>query len=51
MMTKRDLYNVQRDFNIFEGRHHASDYVSVKLWIQKMTDLPSEDNPLVYHMY
>lgn len=49
LTSKRDLRNIMRDFDLIPGRSHASDYVSVSLWIKKMNSLPTNENPIVYH--
>lgn len=46
--TKKDLFNIERDFNLIQGRLNPSDYVSVALWIEKMNELPADENPIVY---
>lgn len=53
LTTRRDLLNVQRDFNLtnlIDGRCHQSDYISVNLWIEKMNQLPDHENPIVFHV-
>ena len=47
-LTKKDLHNIQRDFNLIDGRVHPSDYVSVSLWIEKMKGLPVNENPIIF---
>lgn len=48
LITKKDLWNIKRDFHLYEGRQHSSDYVSDNMWINRMIELPDEEN-LVLH--
>lgn len=38
----------KRDFNLVEGKAHSSDFVSVSLWIEKMSNLSQDENPIIY---
>lgn len=38
LITKKDLWNIKRDFNLYEGRQHSSDYISVNIWIHRMIE-------------
>lgn len=48
VISKRDLRNVERDFNLVEGKAHSSDYVSVRIWMENMNSLSEEENPIIY---
>ncbi|XP_029348452.1 uncharacterized protein LOC115034976 [Acyrthosiphon pisum] len=48
VISKRDLRNVERDFNLVEGKAHSSDYVSVRIWMENMSSLTEEENPIIY---
>ncbi|KAL4082867.1 hypothetical protein QTP88_029521 [Uroleucon formosanum] len=48
LISKRDLRNVERDFNLVEGKDHSSDFVSVCIWIERMNNLSEEENPIIY---
>lgn len=48
VISKRDLRNVERDFNLVEGKAHSSDYVSVRIWMENMSSLSEEENPIIY---
>lgn len=49
LITKKDLWNIKRDFNLYEGRQHSSDYISVNMWINKMFELPEDENPVLHY--
>ncbi|KAL5245900.1 hypothetical protein ACI65C_013308 [Semiaphis heraclei] len=49
LITKKDLWNIKRDFNLYEGRQHSSDYISVNIWIHRMIELPEEENPVIHY--
>lgn len=47
LLTRQDLYNIQRDFNInCNERLHNDDYTSVLLWVEKMK--MQDDNPVLF---
>ncbi|KAH7967557.1 hypothetical protein HPB52_000120 [Rhipicephalus sanguineus] len=47
LLTRQDLYNIQRDFNInCDERLHSDDYTSVLLWVEKMKLL--DGNPVLF---
>lgn len=49
LITKKDLWNIKRDFNLYEGRQHSSDYISVNMWINKMIELSEDENPVLHY--
>lgn len=49
LITKKDLWNIKIDFHLYEGRQHSSDYISVNMWINRMIELPDEENPVVHY--
>lgn len=46
-LTKQGIRNIQRDFQLHTGRQHANDYISVRLWVEKVETL-REKNPVLY---
>lgn len=49
LISKKDLWNIKRDFHLYEGRQHSSDYISVNMWINRMIELPDEKNPVLHY--
>lgn len=49
LTTKKQLRNVERDFQLVDGKAHPSDNVSVRLWIENMSNLSEEENPIIYY--
>lgn len=47
-LEKRDIWNIRRDFQLHKGRQHINDFISVKLWVEKVQDL-NEKNPVLYY--
>lgn len=47
-LEKRDIWNIRRDFQLHKGRQHTNDFISVKLWVEKVQDL-KEKNPVLYY--
>lgn len=47
LLTKKDLHNVERSFNIRQEQRHSIDAVSVKIWIEEMR--AREDNPVLFY--
>jgi len=48
LISKRDLRNVERDFNLVEGKDHSSDFVGACIWIERMNNSSEEENPIIY---
>lgn len=48
-ITKQQLRNVRRDFNLHIGRQHSSDATSVQLWVNSMQKLERGQNPVVLY--
>lgn len=47
-LEKRDIWNIRRDFQLHKGRRHTNDFISVKLWVEKVQSL-SEKNPVLFY--
>jgi len=47
-LEKRGIWNIRRDFQLHKGRQHSNDFISVKLWVEKVQGL-NERNPVLYY--
>lgn len=47
LLTKKDLHNIERTFNIRQEKRHEVDSVSVRLWVEDMKT--RENNPVLFY--
>lgn len=47
-LEKRDIWNIRLDFQLHKGWQHTNDFISVKLWVEKVQGL-NEKNPVLYY--
>lgn len=46
LVDKQDLYNIQRSFNLYDGRYHQNDFLSVAQYIKNLSQ--ETDDPILY---
>lgn len=49
ILTKKGLWNIKRNFHFYVGLQYLSDYMNVNMWINKMIELPEEENPVLHY--
>lgn len=45
-LEKQDIWNIRHDFQLHKDRQHINDFISVKLWVEKVQGL-KEKNPVL----
>ena len=47
LLTKKDLYNIEKSFNVRKEQRHNDDATSVRIWVEEMRQ--REDNPVLLY--
>ena len=48
LLTKKDLYNIERSFHLRGCQRHSNDYISVQLWVKEM-ESKGQESPVLFY--